>query len=72
MAGAGDEATSAGEPEAGEMFLSPDDKATRGVTILERLAAGVSLMEVAAREGLTPRRARELVAEAVAQRGFDP
>jgi len=36
--------------------------------MLERLIAGSSLAEVAADEGLTPRRAREVVAE----RGFDP
>jgi hypothetical protein len=40
--------------------------------LLERLVAGSTLIEVAAGEGLTPRRARELVAEVVAQRGFDP
>jgi hypothetical protein len=46
--------------------------ATRALRMLERLAAGSSLTEVAAGEGLSPRRARELVAQAVAQRGYDP
>ena len=50
----------------------PAEMATRGVRILERLIAGSTLAEVAAGEGLSPRRARELVAEVVAQRGFDP
>jgi hypothetical protein len=40
--------------------------------MLERLAAGATLAEVAAGEGFSPRRARELVAEVVAQGGFDP
>jgi hypothetical protein len=40
--------------------------------MLERLVAGSALVEVAAGEGLSPRRARELVAEVVAQRGYDP
>jgi hypothetical protein len=40
--------------------------------MLERLIAGWALVEVAAGEGLSPRRARELVAEVVAQRGYDP
>jgi hypothetical protein len=52
--------------------LSPADNALRAIRMLERLLAGLPLTEVAAREGLTPRRARELVAEAVAERGFDP
>jgi hypothetical protein len=46
--------------------------APRRRRMLERLVAGSTLIEVAAGEGLTPRRARELVAEVVAQRGFDP
>ena len=46
--------------------------AIRALRMLERLVAGSSLTEVAAGEGLTPRRARELVAEVVAQRGYDP
>jgi hypothetical protein len=46
--------------------------AIRALKMLERLVAGSTLTEVAAGEGLTPRRARELVAEVVAQRGFDP
>jgi hypothetical protein len=56
----------------GEGRLSPAEMATRGVRILERLVAGSTLTEVAAGEGLSPRRARELVAEVVARRGFDP
>jgi hypothetical protein len=43
-----------------------------GIRMLERLTAGSTLAEVAADEGLAPRRARELVAEAVARRGLDP
>ncbi|MFZ0600863.1 MAG: hypothetical protein WAN05_05745 [Roseiarcus sp.] len=43
-----------------------------GTRMLERLAAGSTLAEVAADEGLEPRRARELVAEAFARRGLDP
>jgi hypothetical protein len=62
-AGIGDEASGEGRPGPAEMA---------GVRILERLTAGSTLAEVAAGEGLSPRRARELVAEAVAQRGFDP
>ena len=54
-----------GAPCAAEM-------ATRGVRILEQLIAGSTLAEIAAREGLSPRRARELVAEVVAHRGYDP
>ena len=57
---------------AGEGRPSPDETPTRGVRMLERLIAGSKLAEVAADEGLSPRRARELMAEAVAQRGFDP
>jgi hypothetical protein len=51
---------------------NPQDMALRAVKMLERLVAGSTLTEVAAGEGLTPRRAREMVAEVVAQRGFDP
>lgn len=58
--------------EGGEGRSTPAETVTRGVRILERLIAGSTLAEVAAGEGLSPRRARELVAEAVAQRGFDP
>jgi hypothetical protein len=64
-AGTGDEASGEGKPGAAETAM-------RGVRILERLIAGSTLAEVAAGEGLSPRRARELVAEVVAQRGFDP
>jgi len=46
--------------------------AMRALRMLEGLVAGRALTEVAADEGLTPRRARELMAEAVAQRGYDP
>jgi len=68
--------------DAGEMGIggaagggprpAPQDTARRALRMLERLVAGSPLTEVAAGEGLTPRRARELVAEIVAQRGFDP
>jgi hypothetical protein len=68
MAGAGDEAGIAG----GEKRLAPQEMAMLASRMLERLVAGSTLTEVAAGEGLTPRRARELVAEVVAQRGFDP
>jgi hypothetical protein len=61
-----------GDAGAGEGRPSPPDTATRGVRMLERLIAGSNLAEVAADEGLSPRRARELMAEAVARRGFDP
>ena len=64
-AGIGDGASGEGRP-------TPAETATRGLRILERLIAGSTLAEVAAGEGLSPRRARELVAEAVAQRGYDP
>ena len=57
---------------AGKSRPSPQEMAIRALRMLERLVAGSSLTEVAAGEGLTPRRARELVAEVVAQRGFDP
>jgi hypothetical protein len=46
--------------------------AVLGKRMLGRLAAGSTLAEVAADEGLAPRRARELLAEAVARRGYDP
>ena len=62
----------AGDLASGEGRSTPAEMATRGMRILERLIAGSTLAEVAAGEGLSPRRARELVAEAVAQRGFDP
>jgi hypothetical protein len=51
---------------------APQEVAILALRMLERLIAGSTLTEVAAGEGLTPRRARELVAEVVAQRGFDP
>jgi hypothetical protein len=51
---------------------APQEMAIRALRMLERLVAGSTLTEVAAGEGLSPRRARELVAEVVAQRGFDP
>jgi hypothetical protein len=65
-AGIGERATTGGGPP------SPQDMAMRALRMLERLVAGSPLTEVAADEGLTPRRARELMAEAVAQRGYDP
>ena len=61
-----------GDAASGEGRGSPAETATRGVRMLERLIGGSKLTEVAADEGLSPRRARELMAEAVAQRGFDP
>jgi hypothetical protein len=64
-AGIGDETSGEGRPTPAEMAM-------RGLRILERLIAGSTLAEVAAGEGLSARRARELVAEVVAQRGFDP
>ncbi len=64
-AGAGEKARDESRPTRAEM-------ATCGVRMLERLIAGSTLAEVAAREGLSPRRARELVAEIVAAHGFDP
>jgi hypothetical protein len=60
-----------GEAASGERRPSPDELA-RGLRMLERLIAGSALVDVAAGEGLSPRRARELVAEVVAQRGYDP
>jgi len=51
---------------------APQEKAIRALRMLQRLVAGSTLTEVATGEGLSPRRARELVAEVVAQRGFDP
>jgi hypothetical protein len=71
MADVGDGAGLSGMA-SGEGRPSPAETATRGVRMLERLIAGSTLAEVAAREGLSPRRARELMAEAVAQRGYDP
>ena len=61
-----------GDLATGEGSLSPSEMATCAVRMLERLIAGSTLTEVAASEGLSPRRARELVAEVVAQRGYDP
>ena len=61
-----------GDETSGEARPTPAEMAAPGVRILERLIAGSTLAEVAAGEGLSPRRARELVAEVVAQRGFDP
>ena len=61
-----------GERAGGEEPFSPQDTARRALRMLERLVAGSTLTEVAADEGLMPTRARELVAEAFAQRGYDP
>jgi hypothetical protein len=69
MADAGDGAGIAAE---GGPRPGPQEMAKRALRMLERLVAGSTLTEVAAGEGLSPRRARELVAEVVAQRGFDP
>ncbi len=71
MARTGD-AAEAGGGASGEWRPSPHDTAILGLRMLERLAAGLTLTEVAADEGLAPRRARELVAEAFARRGLDP
>jgi hypothetical protein len=71
MADAGDGA-GIGGAAGGEKRPAPQEMAKRALRMLERLVAGSTLIEVAAGEGLTPRRARELVAEVVAQRGFDP
>jgi len=51
---------------------APQETAKRALRMLQRLIAGSTLTEVAAGEGLSPRRARELVAEVVAQSGYDP
>jgi hypothetical protein len=61
-----------GGAAGGEAPAAAKDLAIRALRMLERLAAGSTLIEVAADEGLTPRRARELVAKVVAQRGYDP
>jgi len=61
-----------GGPAGGEPRLPPQEMARRALRMLERLVAGSTLTEVAAGEGLSPQRARELVAEVVAQRGYDP
>ena len=61
-----------GGTAAGEGRPSPAETAMRGARMLERLIAGSTVTEVAADEGMSPRRARELVAEAVARRGYDP
>jgi hypothetical protein len=61
-----------GGAAGGEPRPAPQEMAMVAIRMLERLVAGWPLSEVAAGEGLTPRRARELVAEVVAQRGFDP
>jgi hypothetical protein len=71
MAGVGGRAK-IGVVSEGEPRIPPQEMAKSALRMLERLAAGSTLTEVAAGEGLTPRRARELVAEVVAQRGFDP
>jgi hypothetical protein len=61
-----------GGAAGGGLPPAPQEKALRALRILERLVAGSTLAEIAAGEGLSPRLARELVAEVVAQRGFDP
>ena len=67
-----DEGAGVGGAAGEDSRPSPHEMSTRALRMLERLVAGSSLTEVAAGEGLSPRRARELVAEAVAQRGYDP
>ena len=71
MADAGDMA-GIGGAAGGGLHPTPEETTKRGLRMLERLVAGSTLAEVAAGEGLSPRRARELVAEIVAQRGYDP
>jgi hypothetical protein len=66
------EGTGIDQPASGEEPPRPQDMATRVLRMLERLVGGSPLAEVAADEGLTARRARELVAEVVARRGYDP
>jgi len=46
--------------------------AERRLRILERLTAGVSVAAVACGEGLTPRRVRQIVVEALARRDVEP
>ena len=45
--------------------------AERRLRILERLTAGASIAAVACGEGLTPRRVRQIIAEALASRAVD-
>jgi hypothetical protein len=71
MAEMGDMAGIGGAAGA-EVRPAPQEMSRRALRMLERLVAGSTLTEVAAGEGLSPQRARELVAEVVAQRGFDP
>jgi hypothetical protein len=71
MAEMGDMAGIGGAAGA-EVRPTPQEMSRRALRMLERLVAGSTLTEVAAGEGLSPQRARELVAEVVAQRGFDP
>jgi len=61
-----------GGAAVGEPRPAPQDMAKRALRMLERLVAGSTLSEVAAGEGLSPQRARELVARVVAERGYDP
>ncbi len=72
MAEAGDRAGMGARTGEAELDRASEDITMRALRMRERLVAGRELAEVAADEGLTPRRARELMAEAVAQRGFDP
>ena len=51
---------------------SSEERQRLGAHILERLRAGRPLTEIADEEGVSPGLARELVADAVAARGFDP
>jgi hypothetical protein len=46
--------------------------ASRQLRILERLTAGASVAEIAGAEGLTIRRVRQIIAEALASREVDP
>jgi hypothetical protein len=68
-----DMGAAAGIASVGEAPVqSAQERAMRGTWILKRLAAGWPLAEIAAEDGLSPGEARELMAEAVALRGFDP
>jgi hypothetical protein len=46
--------------------------ALREMRIIERLAAGMSIGEIALQESLSPRRVRELIAKSLAERGRLP
>src|SRR4249919_1210436 len=70
MGGAGGKAGSKVKPRGGKR-ATRREMALRDLRIMERLAAGLTTAEVAAREGLSPRRMRELTAEIFARRPID-